>query len=176
MEPPKAFGLILIWLDNAITLPPRISEKYGLSDLFLFTGGGCHIFSRTLLELLPAENFQLRHLRAKAQFLDKPGYHVYLFQSGYAVDALGIRREEGMIALFTGQRGWTFTPEPCSVSFLFKQAREKEDVDPVNAWDMYLHPDFVDYVAAKARIIILDCLGRYQVSLLLAGVEKLNQH
>ena len=45
----------------------------------------------------------------------------------------------------------------------------------LNDWDMYLHPDFVDYVAAKARIIIHDCPGCYQVSLLLAGIEKLKQ-
>jgi hypothetical protein len=158
-----------------MTLPLRISEKYGQSDLFLFTAGGCHIFCRTLLELLPAENFELRHLHAKAEFVDKPGYHVYLFRSGYAVDALGIRREEDMIALFTGERGWSFTPEPCSVSFLFTEAREKDDVGPVNDWDMYLHPDFVEYVAAKARIIVHDHPGRYQVSLLLAGMEKLKQ-
>ena len=165
----------MISFDDTMTLPRRISEKYGQSDLFLFTAGGCHIFCKTLLELLPEENFELRHLHAKAQLFDKPGYHVYLFHSGYAVDALGIRREEDMIALLTGQHGWSFTPEPCSVSFLFKEAREKEDVGPVNDWDMYLHPDFVDYVAAKARIIILDCPNRYQVSLLLAGIEKLNQ-
>jgi hypothetical protein len=109
-----------------MTVPPRISEKNSQSDLFLFTAGGCHIFCRTLLELLPAENFELRHLHAKAQFLDKPGYHIYLFRSGYAVDALGIRREEDMIALFTGQRGWSFTPEPCSVhSCLQKRARRR---------------------------------------------------
>jgi hypothetical protein len=40
---------------------------------------------------------------------------------------------------------------------------------------MYLHPDFVEYVAAKARIIVHDCPDRYQVSLLLAGMEKLRQ-
>jgi hypothetical protein len=158
-----------------MTLPQRISEKYGQSDLFLFTAGGCHIFCRTLLELLPTENFALRHLHAKAQQIDKPGYHVYLFHSGYAVDALGIRREEDMIALFAGQRGWSFTPEPCSLPFLFKEVRKKEEVGPVNDWDMYLHPDFIDYVAAKAKIIIHDCPGRYQVSLLLAGMKLREQ-
>src|SRR5882762_7889559 len=135
-----------------MTLPPVISEKYGQSDLFLFTAGGCHIFCRTLLELMPEENFELRHLHGKTESIDKPGYHVYLFRSGYAVDALGIRREEDMIALFTGKlgkRGWSFTAEPCSMSFLFAEAHKKEDAGPVNGWDMYLHPDFVEYGAAK---------------------------
>jgi len=35
------------------------------------------------------------------------------------------------------------------MDFLFTEAREKQGVGPVNDWDMYLHPDFVEYVAAR---------------------------
>jgi hypothetical protein len=154
-------------------LPRKISERFGLSDLVIFTGGGCHIFAKALFDLMPQEKYELRHLRAFHSGGEKPGYHVYLHKDGYAVDALGIKKEEDVIAAFMAKSGWTFKAEACDFGFLFNRTKEKEESGPLNEWDMYLHEDYVAYLEGKARLIIRDNPTRYSVQNLQSGLEIL---
>jgi hypothetical protein len=157
-------------------LPRRISERFGLSDLFLFTSGGCHVFAKALSDLMPREAYELRHLRGRGPLkAEKLGYHIYLYKDGFAVDALGIRRERDMIAAFNeAKHGWTFTAEPCTFELLFQEAENRDETGPLNAWELYLHPDYVAYLEAKARLLIQDCPSRFSVINLQRGLKLLD--
>ena len=157
-----------------MNLPDQLYNRWSQSDLFLFTAGGCHIFCRALLRLMPGEGYEARHLHLKGgdTHTDSPGYHIYAFHAGYAVDALGIRREDDLIA-------WTAAKENCSVTahaFQIDTAFDKVAGDfrtgPTNLWGLPLHDLFVQYIDSKAHLLILQEEARYSVKLLLKGFTK----
>lgn len=153
-----------------MSLPHKISERLAQSDLVLFTNGGCHIFAKALFELLPDENYEPRHLRAFHSGGDKPGYHVYLFSDGFAVDALGIKREIDLIAGCMAKTRLRFESEKCDIAHLFLSAKDDPELGPLNIWDMCIHQDYIKALDSKARSLINDTPDRYRVSNLKKGL------
>ena len=67
-------------------MPPKLADRIADSDLFLFTGGGCHVFARVLAELMPRENYTPMHIVQTRPAGKSNGHHVVLQSEEYAVE------------------------------------------------------------------------------------------
>ncbi len=146
-----------------------MEEIRGLSDLILFTSGGCHIFAKALLEVLAIEKYEVRCVRRMGQGFNKSVYHVYAYKNGYMVDALGIHAEEDYIAWATARNEMAMKAEACEMAFLFKVAKKDGQGRDQNELGLRLDTEYLAHVDTKAKAVILDTPERYQLSYLVAG-------
>jgi hypothetical protein len=155
-------------------IPCDIGKFFYASDLFLFTGGGCHIFARALANLLSDQRYVLR-AAFETKNCKPDCFHVYAYADGYLIDALGIKREQDYLDHIAGSRGVKIHTELCAEKDLFKKTGWSKDGDPayeVNRWGLVMDDSFVAYAKARAEMLIQIEPARYQLSYLLNEKKK----
>lgn len=101
-------------------------------------------------------------------------YHIFLQSEIYAVDGLGIHRVEDLLALCYSKprqpSNWSYHIESVCLEECFAidaHATEVSDAGPVSKFRLFLHPEYVQEVAERARKVILECPHRYSPKLLM---------
>lgn len=159
-------------LPNTQNLPERLQIRLDDTDLFLFTGGACHVFAKELLSLMPDEEFVPKRLMMQTDQGNERLIHVFLLSHGYAVDCLGIRRVEDLLAFYYGYYECKhpsfcvedFDLEKCFINSDPNQTTESLRLrGPLNHWGLFLHPEFLKKAAARAQQIIREAMTRYSV-------------
>lgn len=162
------------------TLPSDLEKRLADSDLFLFTSGGCHVFARELLDILPDESYALKQVVRVDSTETRKCQHVFLQAEEYGVDALGIHRIDDLVATYYTKpwhkTEWSYLVEAVSLDECFEPdpKRSNGDSGPLNKWGLFLHEKFVEKVAERARKVILACKERYSVSVFKLGQKRAN--
>ena len=152
-------------------MPPRLTTLLNGSDLFLFTGGGCHVFAKALIHKLPDEHYQLALVIAES---GGPAFHAVARSGDLVVDALGVRTEKNLLTLYSGYMKRRVELRTVTLEELFQPCMSQNDSPPKNKWGHHLDSEFVTKCLDKAYGVIDDLPDRYRVSVFKKG-QKLIQ-
>ena len=147
-------------------MPERLRNLLKGSDLYLFTGGGCHVFAQALLTKLPDEQYNLALVTDERT---GEGLHVVATSGDLVVDALGIRTANTLLCWYTGHKGKRVRLQTVAESELFDAAASQCGLPPKNKWGFHLESRFVNECRDKAFDVITQVSSRYKVSIYLKG-------
>ena len=143
-------------------------------DLKFFNRGACHLFAVALQDSQPLEKYDLVRLSCLGINELFPGYHVGVRSGDFLVDVGGIRRLQDYLDwLRTKRTGTDFgRPDIPVVSThaitrdeVLKVVREDKFLGPVNQWDLFARPEFVERALVRANAVIEFSPEKYRASL-----------
>lgn len=153
-------------------LPTDLLQLLTGSDLFIFTGGGCHIFADALCKKLPDESYTLAIMVEQET---QNGVHVVATSQNHVVDALGVRATQDHLQFYTGLRNQKIVLQPVTSDELFAVVPPVDSVEPKKKWGHHLACEFVEKCRDKAFDVINEADNRYRISTLANGQKLMAQ-